>query len=338
MTSKRLLASLFSWRPVGALSALILQSVALSGSLHAETLPLPPEGVDVVGQPRKVTARHEDTLLDIARRHGLGYEEIVQANPGVDAWLPGEGTVVNLPTRYILPNAPRDGIVINVPEMRLYYYPKPKSGEKPVVITYPIGVGRMDWATPLGTTKVVGKIANPAWYPPESIRKEHAAKGDILPKVVPPGPDNPLGQYSMRLGISGYLIHGTNRSYGIGMRVTHGCMRLYPENVKALFDVVPVGTPVHIVNQPYKAGWVDGMLYLEAHPPLEESNPVHDLTPSVRAILAVQHKGSAEINWDKATEIAAQQRGVPEPITLTKQSASAQGQPSQAPVQNAGLN
>lgn len=300
------------------LPALLLLSALLSGPVHAETFPLPPEGVDVVGQVRKVTARHEDTLLDIARRYGLGYEEIVRANPGIDPWLPGDGTSVALPTRYILPNAPRDGIVINVPEMRLYYYPKPKPGEKPVVITYPVGIGRMDWATPLGTTKVVDKIASPAWYPPESIRKEHAEQGNILPKLVPPGPDNPLGEHSLRLGIAGYLIHGTNRSYGIGMRVTHGCMRLYPENVKALFDAVPVGTPVHIIDQPYKAGWSGGILFLEAHQPLEESHPSNDLTPAVRAILAAQQTGNTKVDWEKAMEISAQQKGVPESISAAQ--------------------
>lgn len=298
--------------------SLLLLSVLLSSAVYAETFPRPPEGVDVIGQIHKVTARHEDTLLDIARRYGLGYEEIVKANPGVDPWVPGEGTPVILPMRHILPNAPRDGIVINVPEMRLYYYPKPKPGEKPVVITYPVGIGRMDWATPMGTTKVVEKIANPAWYPPESIRKEHAERGDILPKLVPPGPDNPLGEYSLRLGISGYLIHGTNRSYGIGMRVTHGCMRLYPENIKALFDMVPVGTPVHIVDQPYKAGWSDGLLYLEAHQPLEESHPANDLTPAVRAILATQQKGNAKVDWEKAMDVSAQQKGIPEAISTAQ--------------------
>lgn len=327
MTSKHLFSRVCRWRPVQPLPGLLLLAALLGASAQAETLPLPTPDVDIVGEIRTTTSRHEDTLVDIARRHGLGYEEIVQANPGVDPWLPGEGTTIMLPTQYILPDAPRDGIVINVPEMRLYYYPKLRKGEEPRVITYPIGVGRMDWATPLGTTKIVGKLEKPSWYPPESIRKEHAEKGDILPRVVPPGPDNPLGEYSLRLDIPGYLIHGTNRAYGIGMRVTHGCMRLYPENIEALFKAVPVGTPVHIIDQPFKAGWHDGVLYLEAHPPLEESAAPNDLTPSVRAILAVQHKGNAEIDWDKAMDVAVEQRGIPVPISVMPQNQTAPSNP-----------
>lgn len=232
--------------------------------------PLPPPDVDVVGEIRIDYARYEDTLLEIARRNGLGYEEIRNANPGVDPWLPGAGTPIVLPTRHILPDAPRDGLVLNVPEMRLYYYPRPGRGEKPVVMTFPVSVGRMDWRTPLGTTRVTAKQKNPAWYPPESIRREHAARGDYLPGMVPPGPDNPLGHRVLRLGLPAYLIHGTNNPNGIGMRVTHGCVRMYPEDVERLYDIVPVGTPVHIVNQPVKAGWFAGTLFLEAHPGLEE--------------------------------------------------------------------
>lgn len=327
MTSKHLFFRMCRWRPVQPLPGLLLLAALLGTSAQAEMLPLPTPDVDIVGEIRTTTSRHEDTLVDIARRHGLGYEEIVQANPGVDPWLPGEGTTIVLPTQYILPDAPRDGIVINVPEMRLYYYPKLRKGEEPYVITYPIGVGRMDWATPLGTTKVVAKLEKPSWYPPESIRKEHAERGDILPKVVPPGPDNPLGEYSLRLGIPGYLIHGTNRAYGIGMRVTHGCMRLYPENIEALFKAVPVGTPVHIIDQPFKAGWRDGVLYLEAHPPLEESATPNDLTPSVRAIMTVQHKGNAVIDWDKAMDVAVEQQGIPVPISVTPQNQTASSNP-----------
>ncbi|NVK43652.1 MAG: L,D-transpeptidase family protein [Oceanospirillaceae bacterium] len=236
----------------------------------AETFALPPADQNVVGELRVTKARQADTLLDIARAFDLGYEEIVLANPEVDRWLPGENTRVVLPTIFVLPDAPRDGIVLNVPEMRLYYYPKPQRGEAPVVITYPVSVGRMDWKTPLGKTSVIQKQKDPPWYPPQSIKDEHAAKGDILPDIVPGGPGNPLGRFALRLGIPGYLIHGTDKEFGIGMRVTHGCVRLYPENIESLFGQVPVGTPVHIVNQPTKLGWTGRDLVLEAHPPLEE--------------------------------------------------------------------
>lgn len=236
----------------------------------AETLPLPPADVDLIGQVRVIKALHEDTLLDIARRYHLGHDEIIIANPDVDRWLPGDGTPVTLPTRYILPVAERKGIVLNVPEMRIYYFPKVKTGEPPVVKTYPVSVGRMDWNTPLGIAKVAAKVKDPAWRPPASIRAEAAARGEILPEVVPAGPNNPLGQFALRLSVPGYLIHGTDKPWGIGMRVTHGCLRLYPEDSETIYHEVDVGTQVQIVNQPVKVGWASGILYMEVHPPLDE--------------------------------------------------------------------
>lgn len=269
--------------------ALLIGGGLFGLAARAETFVLPPPGVDLVGSIRIVYASHEETLLDIARRHSLGYEEIGLANHGVDRWLPGEGTPIVLPTRYILPDAPREGIVLNLPEMRLYYYPKPKSGERPVVITHPVSIGRMDWRTPLGVTKVVAKQKDPPWYPPASIKAEHAEQGEILPDVVPGGPGNPLGRFAMRLGIPGYLIHGTDKPYGIGMRVTHGCLRMYPEDIEKLFPEVPVGTPVHIVNQSMKAGWFAGQLYMEFHPPLEEhQKSLEDLIAEATEVVTVK--------------------------------------------------
>ncbi len=175
-----------------------------------------------------------------------------------------------MPRRYILPDAPWKGIVLNLPEMRLYYFPESTGGAEPAVVTHPISIGRQDWQTPLGETTIVSKVKNPAWYPPASVRAEHAADGDPLPAVVPPGPDNPLGGYAMRLGLPGYLIHGTNKPYGVGMRVSHGCIRMYPEDIVSMYSQVPGNTTVRIINQPVKTGWLDGELYLEVHPPLEE--------------------------------------------------------------------
>lgn len=292
--------------------------LGFAGNTYAQTFALPPAGDDVVGEVRSVEARYEDTLLDLARHNNLGYEEIELANPGVDPWLPGAGTIVVLPNRFILPPVPREGIVLNVPEMRLYYYPKPRKGQPAIVVTYPVSVGRMDWKTPVGLTKVVAKDANPSWSVPETIRAEHAANGDFLPKVVPPGPDNPLGLFAMRLGINGYLIHGTNNPNGLGMRVTHGCMRLYPNDIEALFKIVPVGTPVRIVNLPFKAGWHAGKLYLEAHPPLDEDKARFqtDRTPLVQAIIAATHDRNYAIDWDTAQRVAAQPLGIPVEISI----------------------
>ena len=265
-----------------------LLAITATGLAQATTFILPPSDVDIVGQISTVTAGRDNTLLDIAREHDIGQNEILHANPKVDRWLPADNSDVVLPGRFILPNTKRSGLVINLPEMRLYYYPKPKAGEPPVVITHPVSVGRMDWDTPLGKTKIVSKKEDPAWRPPQSLKDEAIAAGDEpLPDVVEPGPDNPLGRYAMRLGIPGYLIHSTNKPYGVGMRVTHGCLRMYPEDIEQLFDKIPVNTPVQLVNQPIKMGWLAGSLFLEVHPPLEEDEEKYqDYMQSVLDIIA----------------------------------------------------
>ncbi|WP_078485956.1 L,D-transpeptidase family protein [Solemya velesiana gill symbiont] len=279
----------------------------------ALSFPLPENGNDLVGETRTVKTVYEDTFSDIARLHDLGYLDLTDANPEVDPWLPGEGTEIILPTRFILPPEPREGIVINLAELRLYYYPKGESR----VITHPLGIGREGWSTPTGTGRVIRKQANPTWYPPESIRAEHATDGDPLPAAVKPGPDNPLGKYALYLSLTGYLIHGTHKPYGVGMRVSHGCIRLYPEDIDRLFSQVPVGTPVRIINEPYKAGWKDGQLYVEAHPPLSEQLKEKGInfTPMVQAIIKALGDSPMKPDWAGMKNAALNQRGVPVPIT-----------------------
>ncbi|MCG2634547.1 MAG: L,D-transpeptidase family protein [Gammaproteobacteria bacterium] len=270
-------------------------------------------GQDLFGEVMVVDAAQTDTLLDIARRYGFGLLELVQANPGVDRWLPGAGTSVILPGQRVLPTAPRQGIVVNVAELRLYYYWQATVSEQ-WVETYPISVGRMDWQTPLGETKIVARIPNPAWHPPESIRREHAADGDILPTVVPAGPDNPLGQFALRLGIPGYLIHGTNRPFSIGMHVTHGCIRLYPEDISHLFGLVETGTPVYLVNEPEKLGWSGNTLYLEVHRP-EGVGDYAVALDRVAARLAQMLDGvPASVEWELVERTVRDALGVPQPI------------------------
>jgi L,D-transpeptidase ErfK/SrfK len=284
----------------------------------ADQYPVPAEGSDVVGETITTQTEAKDTLLDVARRYGLGYEEITNANPGVDPWLPGAGTVVVVPKQRLLPRAPRSGIVINLPEHRLYWYPPAMAGNPPVVWTFPISIGKMDWNTPLGRTSIVSKAKDAPWIPPKSVREEHAKRGEPLPAVVPGGPDNPMGRYKMALGIPGgaYLIHGTNRPAGIGMQVTHGCMRLYPEDIETLYGMVPIGTPVTIVNQPYKWGWVDGELLIEVHPSLQEDavTPA-TLTDLTRLIVEATRAEPLAIDWIGAERIWREARGIPTAVT-----------------------
>jgi len=299
--------------------------LAATTNAFAATYTLPVGKDTVIGEVQTVVAAHEDTLLDIGRRYGVGYEEIVAANPGINAWVPGAGTEVLIPSRYILPDGPREGVVVSLSEHRLFYFPPHKQGEAAVVRTYPISVGRMDWHTPLGLTRIVNKREKPIWYPPESVRKEHAADGRPLPKAVPPGPDNPLGEYAMRLGIPGgaYLIHGTNRPSGVGMQVTHGCVRMFPEDIKELYGLVPVNTAVRLIDQPYKMGWRGDELFMEVHTPLEGTDGAdsHSLTNITKLLVAATQErpevvSSGVIDWAKAERTFEKASGVPEPVML----------------------
>lgn len=287
--------------------------------VNATTFSLADETTRVVGHNLVVYSHKEDTLLDIARRFDIGYSEIVGANPDLDPWLPGTGKRVLVPNRFILPDAPHKGIVINLAEMRLYYYPKQLKGQRQQVITHPIGVGREGWTTPLGKTRIIQKKKDPTWTPPASILAEHLEKGDPLPKVVPAGPDNPLGAYAMRLGMPGYLLHGTNRPFGVGMRVSHGCIRLFPEDIEHLFGIVAVNTPVEIVYQPYKAALDNGILYLEAHPVQEDIDvrQGNNMTPMVSAILKAQNKILTDDDWPFAEELVRKQQGIVKRVNQT---------------------
>lgn len=245
--------------------------------IDSNTFTLMSDEQTVVGEPQIVFAGPDDTFSDLARTYGLGYDDLIDANPGVDPWLPGEGTLVLLPTQYVLPNAPKSGVILNIATKRLFYYPIPVEGERPQVLTYPIGIGRVGWETPLGETSVIAKAKNPSWWVPASVRREHAEMGDPLPSVVPPGPENPLGTRVLKLDMPGYLIHGTNQPYGVGMRVSHGCVRLYPENIEFLYTLVDIGESVTILNDPYQMGRNNGAIYFEAHTALEDDTvPAQD--------------------------------------------------------------
>jgi L,D-transpeptidase ErfK/SrfK len=294
----------------------LLALLVVPPGVRANEYLLPEGGDDVVGAVEHVRADAQDTFVDIAQRYGAGFDEMKLANPKVDPWLPKAGTTVAVPTRFVLPAAPRNGVVLNIAELRLYYFPAAAAGEPRRVFTYPVSVGRLDWRTPLGTTRVVRKVTGPVWTPPESIRREHAALGEILPAQVPPGPDNPLGPYALYLGISGYLLHGTDarKQNGIGIIATHGCVRLYNEDVETLHRQVPVGTQVNIVDQSYKAGWKDGTLYLEVHPPFGAEGEA-DLTHLSEAVQVVSTAAGARpdypVDWKKVEAEVLAPTGMP---------------------------
>ena len=285
-------------------------------------------GQDIVGQVQVTTVGKDDTLTDIARRFNVGYEEIVRANPGVDPWLPGAGRKVVLPTQFILPNAPREGIVINIAAMRLFYFPPHKAGEPQVVITHPIGIGKVGWSTPEGVTKIVRRQKDPTWTVPVSVLKEHRENGEELQRVIGPGPDNPLGRHAFYLQWPSYLIHGTNKPAGVGLRSSHGCIRLFPEDIAQLFDMVPIGTKVRVVNQPFVFGWEDDNLYMQPLDVLEDDTrdwkkaPRKLLSKSLASSLQKDLKAHNEqVNWDVVSAVSKSPRGLPVAISTTTASA-----------------
>jgi L,D-transpeptidase ErfK/SrfK len=277
---------------------------------------------DIVGTVQLTTTSKEDTLTDIARRFNIGYEEILRANPKVDPWLPGADKEIVVPTEYILPNAPHEGIVVNIAAMRLFYFPKTKKGEPQVVITHPIGIGKVGWKTPEGVTKIVRRQKDPTWRVPVSVLKEHKENGEILDKVIGPGPDNPLGKFAFYLDWPSYLIHGTNKPAGVGLRSSHGCIRLYPEDIAQLFEMVPVGTQVRVVNQPFVFGWKDGQLYMQTFDVLEDDPRDWKkaqkklINKSLAATLQKQLKAhNEEVDWDEVSKLAHEPRGLAVSIT-----------------------
>jgi L,D-transpeptidase ErfK/SrfK len=283
----------------GVLAAPLVQGAAYS---------LPDEKTQVVGAVTTVRAVYEDTLASLAEKHGLGYRELLRANPGIDPWLPGEGTVVVLPTQYVLPSAPREGVVINVAEFRLYYYPPDRN----MVITYPVGLGRQDFRTPITSTRIRAAIANPSWTPTATSRRESAAMGKILPPVVHAGPDNPMGSWAIQLDLPSYYIHGTNQPFGVGQMASQGCIRLYEPHIATLAELVKRGTPVAIVNEPYKMGWRDDQLFVEVHEEIYGEEDPSVLAERVRKAIAETTKNRASVvDWARLSEHLESPTGLP---------------------------
>ncbi len=267
----------------------------------------------VIGSTRFYQAQEKDTFLDIARYYGLGYNELAEANPGVDAWIPPVGQVILLPTEWVLPDADYRGLVVNVPEMRLYYFKSGAEGTQ-LVTTYPVGLGRDEWQTPQGKFTVVEKTVDPKWILPESIKEEHRRDGKPAPDFIAGGaPDNPLGKYRFRLSLPLYGIHGTDIPWGVGMQVSHGCVRLYPEEIERLFPLVPIGTPGEFVYQPVKVGARDGHVHVEVH------KDIYDMLPGPyrEAVRLIDKFGwRSRVDFDRVRRAVVEQSGVPMDVTL----------------------
>jgi L,D-transpeptidase ErfK/SrfK len=282
------------------------------GTIASHQFDLGP-GQEMVGTLAAIDTRPSDTLSDIARHYGLGFNDITIANKGIKPWTPQPGSRVILPLQFILPDAPRKDIVLNLANMRLFYYPKK---EPNTLYTYPVGIGRQGWSSPIGATTIVEKQANPVWHVPPSIQREHAEKGDVLPAAVRSGPDNPLGYYAMRLGFPSYLIHGTNKPYGIGMQISHGCIQLYPEDIETLFGKVAVGAKVRIVHQPYLAAWQQDQLYVEAHDPLDKwaAGKTRLKKQFLKKLKGLASQQKADVDWDRVEQVIRRADGIPTPV------------------------
>lgn len=291
---------------------LVIFLTVFSGTTFSTTFHLPTTDINLVGEPTVVTLQGGDSFSAIARSHDIGFTELLVANPGIDRFNLSSGQEITIPSQFLLPPGPREGIVVNLAEMRLYYYPPAQD----VVMTFPLAIGREGWRTPHLVSVIQEKRVRPTWYPPTSIRAYRAAHGIYLPTFVPPGPENPLGEYAMRVGWTNVLIHGTNQPAGIGREASSGCLRMYPEDIETLFRLVPVGTPVRIMDKPYKVGWQNGQLYLEAHKSLSGQWSTAGLDTEIKTLLLNATAEQAEIDdWDEVKTILKQKTGIPTPLS-----------------------
>ena len=270
---------------------------------------------DIIGKEVKYTVREKETLIDIARKFDISFADIMSANGRIDPWLPKKNRKILIPNRHIMPSVKRDGIIINLGDLRIYFYKNHL-----LIGTYPIGIGRSGWETPLGLAEVIEKKTDPFWIPPDSVREEDPS----LPKIVAPGEDNPLGTRAIYLSMPSYLIHGTNKPYGVGMKVSHGCIRMYPEDVESLFDLVEVGTKVNIINEPIKVGWHNNDLYIEVHQlpayaseknTLENKDRRNLYPLATTMVQKVAGVNITEVDWQVVFKSVIEAKGIPTKIS-----------------------
>ena len=270
---------------------------------------------DIIGKEVKYTVREKETLIDIARKFDISFADIMSANGRIDPWLPKINRKILIPKRHIMPSVKRDGIIINLGDLRIYFYKNHL-----LIGTYPIGIGRSGWETPLGLAEVIEKKIDPFWIPPDSVREEDPS----LPKIVAPGEENPLGTRAIYLSMPSYLIHGTNKPYGVGMKVSHGCIRMYPEDVESLFDLVEVGTKVNIINEPIKVGWHNNDLYIEVHQlpayaseknTLENKDRRNLYPLATTMVQKVAGVNITEVDWQVVFKSVIEAKGIPTKIS-----------------------
>jgi L,D-transpeptidase ErfK/SrfK len=307
---KRQILSLYKGLALSPLAVSVGLSLLASGwtpSTTAAVYPLTDPNQEVVGRAFYVKSRKEDTLLDIGRQNNMGYDDMRLANQKVDLWVPKAGSDILVPESFILPDAPHQGIVLNLAEKRLYFYPS----NRKEVATFAISIGRDGLNTPTGHFKVTAKVKDPTWTPTAAHHADRAKEGrPPLPAVVPAGPDNPLGQYALRTSIPSVLIHGTNKPWSMGMEVSRGCIRMYPEGVEKLFPMVSVNEPLTVIDQPYKLGWRDNELFLEVHRrPEEAPKPVHEVIPERLA-----RSGEVNVDWDAVRRAVEGNAGIPQRV------------------------
>ena len=274
----------------------------------------------VVGDIRYIKSEQGESIPGLTIRYDTGYHELLSANPNNKKWFPKENTTFRIPSTYILPQKSYKGLILNLSEMRLYYYMNADDlYEVTRVVTFPVSIGRNDWKTPLGETKIIHKVKNPIWYPPQSIIDEHKARGDDLPKIVPPGSKNPLGKFALDLELPGYLLHGTNRPQGIGMMVTHGCIRLRDNAIETLFYNADIGTRVKIINEPIKVGTLSDDLYIEVHDfegeykeiGIEEVNVNSDISILKPLISFLNNNKNYKVDWEVVFKSIKNSHGIP---------------------------
>jgi L,D-transpeptidase ErfK/SrfK len=295
-------------------SALLIIALFFAPFIYATTFTVPSAGNSILGEVQYTTSYASDSTATLAQRYNLGLNSIVNANPGVaeNSILP-PGLNVTVSTAFILPPLPRKGIIINLPEMRMYYFPPGTN----TVMTFPIGIGRIGKTIPIENTAIIRKVTNPSWFPTPDIREFNRKQGIDLPKEMGPGPDNPLGPYAIYLRIPTYLIHSTIFPESIGRRASFGCIRMNEADIKEFFPLVNAGTPVAIVDMPAKVGWENGRLYLQAYPPLQERTDLPHAKLSGVVELVQQNipaKSRAFINWQMVAYVAEQPDGIPHEI------------------------